>query len=161
MITKTAFHASSRTNSPKFITPISGGKTSTGLFEEEQDCTVRALANSGDMEYIDAHQVLKEHGRKNRTGTYFHTYHTAYLSCGFELCASYGTTQSARYTQYKTGIKQSKGIVLSKLLETIPEGSYIVLVTGHALSVIDGEVVDTVYTSTNKRVVALYKKIDY
>jgi hypothetical protein len=142
------------------IAPISIGKTSPSA-REKDDCSVRALANAADIDYEDAHYCLKEHGRIFGEGVFFETYHRAYLSAGFELFGVYGTTNSAKYIKHKTKVQSKPGLVLSNLLPTIQDGAYIVMVSGHALAVIDGEIIDTERNKANKRVVAVYKNIDY
>lgn len=36
--------------------------------EEKNDCTVRALATATNMPYLEAHALLKDHGRRTRSG---------------------------------------------------------------------------------------------
>ena len=36
---------------------------------EKNDCTVRALSKACNLPYLEAHGLLKMHGRKNRKGT--------------------------------------------------------------------------------------------
>ena len=44
------------------------GKSKSKRSKQENDCTVRSLAIAFDMEYDDAYNYLKEHGRKNGRG---------------------------------------------------------------------------------------------
>jgi hypothetical protein len=52
----------------------------------------------------------------------------------------------------------SEGITLAKILPKLHTGSYIVNITGHAVAVVDGKLIDTFDNSANKRVISVFKK---
>jgi len=54
-------------------------------------------------------------------------------------------------------VKAFKGISLGSLLPALGLGRFIVVITGHALAVIDGAIVDQGSNASRKSVVAVYK----
>jgi len=140
----------------KLIKAVSRGATAGGL--ENNDCTVRALANAGNIAYEDAHILLKKHGRKSWCGSTFTTMQKAYNEAGFALESVHGTTYAAKYVARVTGYLAEEGTTLAKIVPKLGKGSYIVNVTGHAVAVVDGELIDTYDNPANKRVIAVFKK---
>lgn len=142
----------------KYIKADSRGATAGSL--ETKDCTVRALANASGMPYEDAHVLLKKYGRKNRCGAKFSTMHKAYDEAGFVLNSVHGTTGQARYVARITQREADAGITLGEILPKLAFGEYIINVTGHAVAVVNGKLIDTFDNPAGKRVVAVFKKVE-
>lgn len=147
----------------KTVLSVDRGVTSSA---ESNDCTVRALANAADIAYETAHAALKKHGRSDRKGATFKTLNAAYEECGFRLVSLHGDGRRARYAAWHTGVehgrKWKEGITFGKLVESLPPyGEYIINVTGHAVAVVNGKVIDTFHNNARKRVVAVYKRINF
>lgn len=143
----------------KFEYPIAAGKRSSSI-KESKDCTVRALANTSYLSYEESHSLMEMYGRKRNKGAQMKVFDRAYISMGFELMGVYGTTAAAKHYRHQKNIHDiSKGLTLNNALKLLQEGSYIVLVSGHALAVVDGEVIDTFPSKSGTRVVAIYKKL--
>lgn len=147
----------------KTVLSVDRGVTSSA---ESNDCTVRALANAADVPYDVAHRVLKKHGRKDRRGATFKTLNGAYEECGFRLVSLHGDGKRARFAARHTGTEHARkwvdGITFGKLVESLPPyGEYIINVTGHAVAVVNGKVIDTFHNNARKRVVAVYKRINF
>lgn len=138
----------------KTIVPVRAG---VWTLNESRDCTVRALANSAGLLYGNAHNILRKHGRKDKRGCTHHVWHDAYIGNGMSLVGVYGTTKGARYLAKKISVVAQDGITLGRMIPTLTNGSYIVIITGHALAVVDGGVVDMNMNRINSRVVAVYK----
>ena len=138
----------------KYIRPLTTGKST---IVEKQDCTVRALANAADILYGNAHNILKRHGRKDFKGCTNKVWHDAYTNTGLSLVGIYGTTKAAKHISKRLNIAAHKGITLGRILPTLTNGSYIVIVTGHALAVVSGHVIDKGLNRSNSSVVAVYK----
>lgn len=136
------------------IVPVRAG---VYTFNETRDCTVRALANSAGLLYGNAHTILKRHGRTDKRGCTHYVWHDAYISNGMSLVGVYGTTRGARSLAKKLSVVAQDGITLGRMLPTLTKGSYIVIITGHALAVVDGGVVDMNLNRANSRVIAVYK----
>lgn len=124
---------------------------------EENDCTVRALANASGMPYRLAHKILKAAGRKERNGMLTDQYHPVYERLGFTLESIHGTTNGAKYLSHKTGRTPQAGITLENLLPRIGKGRFIIKIRGHVLAVVDGKVLDYGYNAAGSRVQAVYK----
>ena len=138
----------------KYIRPLTTGYINHA---EERDCTVRALANSTGIVYGNAHDILKQHGRKDKSRCSNKVWHEAYTNTGLSLIGIYGTTKSAMRISKRLNIAAYKGITLGRILPTLTNGSYIVIITGHALAVVNGNIIDTSVNRSNSSVVAVYK----
>lgn len=139
------------------IQAVTRGATSAG---ETRDCTVRALSNAAGMHYDNAHALLKKHGRKDRRGAFFGTMLAAYTEAGFVLDSVHGTTGSARCAARVSKRKADDGITLAKILPKLAFGEYIVNTTGHAVAVVNGKIIDTFDNPSNKRVIAVFKRLN-
>ena len=137
-----------------FISPISSGAYTVN---EHRDCTVRALANSAGILYGNAHNILRKHGRKDGKACTNQVWHDAYTNTGLSLVGIYGTTKAARHMSKRLNLAAYKGISLGRILPTLTEGSYIVIITGHALAVVSGHVIDKGLNRSASSVVAVYK----
>ena len=148
----------------KCIKPIFSGNTCDTSVKfagkERNDCTVRALASAGAMHYDKAHELLKKYGRKDRFGANFNTMHKAYREAGFALDSVHGSTLSAKYVARITQLQASTGTTLANILPKLAFGQYIVNVTGHAVAVVNGKLIDTFDNPAGKRVIAVFKKIE-
>ena len=142
----------------KTVLSVDRGVTSSA---ESSDCTVRALANAAEIPYDVAHSVLKKHGRKDRKGATFATLHAAYEECGFRLTKICGDGKRSRFAARHTGAEWVEGITFGKLVDQLKYGEYIINVTGHAVAVVNGKVIDTFHNNARKRVVAVYKRINF
>jgi len=143
----------------KLIKPVAYGATKAG---ETNDCTVRALSNASGLDYETAHKALQKQGRKPRKGATCNVWHRAYTAAGMQLTGAYGVTKATKALQRIYRVIPDKGATLSKIMPTLSQGRFIVIVTGHALAVVDGAIIDSHASSGNKSVVAVYKLIkDY
>lgn len=141
----------------EYIEPISKGASSIGLFQEKNDCAVRALANASKIPYLDAHKLLSKHGRESKGGCNTYTYHSAYTEAGLTLIGVYGTTNATNYFRRYLICAHLKGCTLKNVMEDLKWGSYVVIIRGHALAVVNGNIIDSSYNKANSRVVAVYK----
>lgn len=139
----------------KLITPAKLGVYS---YAESRDCTVRALSNSTGLHYGNAHAILKKHGRSDKRGCTYKVWHDAYTEAGVSLMGVYGTTHSARTLARGVSVVAQDGITLGRILPKLASGSYIVIIRGHALAVVDGAIIDTNSNRINSRVIAVYKR---
>lgn len=141
-----------------YITPIDTG--SSQLYESK-DCAVRALSNAGHMEYDEAHDLLAYHGRPDRKGTKHDTLITAYKEAGFTDITVFGTTKPAKFysKKYSNDIRKTEdGITLKNFCKKYNIGRYIVVYAGHALAVVNGNIIDKYNNPANKRVVLAFKQ---
>ncbi len=121
-----------RTMNYNFITCITdGGRKASSFPSETLDCTVRALALAGSMDYDKAHAIMESLGRKPRRG------HRGYNGKMAKLTGSRCVKRSGS---------------LGKFVATHPEGSYLVSIKSHVTAVIDGHVFDSCPPSPHSRV---------
>ena len=110
--------------------------------KETNDCFVRALAIAAGITYTEAHGIASaEFGRKDRKGTKgvrgtIHQLnqrnHLAHL--GLEI-------QRVNHT-YVNRKGQVNGLNIRGFYNRYRKGHYLVLVSGHALAIIDGQIQD-------------------
>jgi hypothetical protein len=136
------------------IYPVAKGESSE---RERNDCTVRALANATGMAYSEAHSLLSKHGRKFKCGAFFMVYHRAYLEAGLALQGIYGSTRRARIASSRANVTAGAGITIGRMLPRLQQGRYVVLITGHALAVVDGRIIDAGGQRSGSHVFAVYK----
>ena len=127
--------------------------------KESNDCTVRALANAANIPYETAHNLLRKHGRKSARGCNSDVWHKAYNEAGFRLLGIYGTTARTRHMSRKLDVNPKSGITIGRMLPSLGDGAYIVVITGHALAIVDGNIIDTGFSKSGASVVALYRKV--
>lgn len=92
---------------------------------ETKDCTVVSLAQVLDIPYGEAHGIMRAHGRENGQGHHMHRPAESYP-------AVFSKVQGIPH----------EGISLAEFCRAHKVGRYWVAVTGHALAVINGKVVD-------------------
>lgn len=137
-----------------FIRSISSGAHDP---KESKDCTVRALANASGMPYGDAHKALQSKGRLTGQGCRVSVWHEAYTSNGLKFVGVYGRGNTAKGFIRVYPTKPFKGITLGALLPTLGLGRFVVIITGHAIAVVNGSIIDIGGNNSKKSVVALYK----
>tara|TARA_R110000796_G_scaffold104712_2_gene214583 strand:+ start:1005 stop:1436 length:432 start_codon:yes stop_codon:yes gene_type:complete len=128
---------------------------------ESKDCAVRALASAAVMDYDEAHELLAYYGRPDRRACVGFTLVSAYVDAGFRDITVFGSTSGAEYYRrtFKHSISRSeKGITLKNFCKTYNKGRYIVSYKGHAVAVVNGEVIDIGSNLANKRVMIAFKR---
>ena len=112
---------------------------------EKNDCVVRAIASTFSLEYDTAHKfVAVELGRQPRKGT-FGT-QAKLRGRNNILGTSYTVLPKENLLYPGSDIHQKKGgkpvpVTLRVFLERFPKGKHLVIVKGHAFSIIDGVVI--------------------
>lgn len=124
---------------------------------EANDCTVRALSNASGMPYGEAHRALQRHGRVTGKGAPCTVWHRAYIKAGLSLVGAFGVTQGTKALQRIYKITPKKGTTLATIMPSLSKGKFIVIITSHALAVVDGCLIDSHSSSGNKSVIAVYK----
>jgi hypothetical protein len=109
--------------------------------KETNDCTVRAFANALNIPYEDAHIFMKKHcGRRRGTGIK-----------GSVLKNLFDSKKDVIRKEFGVGIWEVNNInTINNLIKKKPNGTYYVLVRGHATAVVKGKLMDT--TAKNWRI---------
>jgi len=126
-------------------------KYSTKSGQERNDCFVRALTETFDIPYDEAHKLAADKfNRKNRRGTQ-NPYPKLIDLCkeGFiigKYKIDYIPTSDLEYSGSKTKIGLLEGnekhkITVGMFLRQRPIGRYLILVRGHAFSVVNGVII--------------------
>lgn len=129
---------------------------------ESNDCVVRAIASSFEMHYDEAHQFVKvKFGRENRKGTrFFVGGMRRMVEDKVEINGKSFDNMGDSLGRMKYDVK-SKGQIVKRNMTTgafikkYPVGKYLVVVRGHAFSIIDGQVVGNTGDATMKKRVIL------
>lgn len=140
---------------------IIGYSASTIAKGEKNDCVVRAIASCFDMPYDDAHKFVKEQfNRKDRKGTY--NTHSILEKMSLTDKVINGKKISKVYFEEKIieNIVQKRGIkgvyltsevikpTVGKFVKQNPQGTFLIIVRGHAFTIKDGKVIGNITDST-------------
>lgn len=111
----------------------------SSLYREKSDCAVKAVAVACDVSYGKAHRVLKELGRKNRQGTYFHMTKAACEKLGFKLISRDPREFIFKYPKAHHVLKSVTTNHPDRFPNTWRDGkTYLFRVNGHILAVKNG-----------------------
>lgn len=114
------------------------GRKASGI-KEKADCTVRAVAEVFGLQYTEAHEKMKELGRKNRCAVKF-----------FKLVDALGLERRPDLSC----------MTVAKALPEMKSGKFIVRIARHVFSVIDGVAYDKWPVNGNSRVLMAYELKD-
>ena len=125
---------------------------------ETNDCAVRAISSAFEMHYDEAHQFVKvKFNRQNRKGTTFFVGGLRRMvddkvkinGKSFETMGNeYG------HVSYEVKVKGQmvkRNMTTGTFIKKYPVGKYLVVVRGHAFSIIDGAVVGNASDATMKK----------
>ena len=125
---------------------------------ETNDCVVRAISSAFEMHYDEAHQFVKvKFNRQNRKGTTFFVGGLRRMvddkvkinGKSFETMGNeYG------HVSYEVKVKGQmvkRNMTTGTFIKRYPVGKYLVVVRGHAFSIIDGAVVGNASDATMKK----------
>lgn len=140
-----------------YIVPKSGGYIPSDFgIVERNDCAVRAIANVGAYPYPMALKLMTQEGRPRGRGTPWDTLHKVYTMAGAFDVTYYGE-RMRRLSEKRSVALRPQGMTLETFLERHPKGRYVVVITKHALAVVDGTIVDMGKNRAGKRLMASYK----
>ena len=115
---------------------------------ETNDCAVRAISSAFEMHYDEAHQFVKiKFGRKDRKGTaFFVGGMRRMVDDKVKINGKYFEVMGGQFGQMSYDVKVKGQIVKRNMttgtfIKKYPVGKYLVVVRGHAFSIIDGNVV--------------------
>jgi len=141
----------------KYIVPKSIGYVPSDFgIVEKNDCAVRAIANVGAYPYPMALKLMAQEGRPRGRGTPWKALDKVYKSAGAFDITYYGERMWWLSEKHKVSFR-SQGMTLETFLERHPKGRYVVVVTRHAVAVVDGAIVDLGRNKAGKRLMASYQ----
>ena len=125
---------------------------------ETNDCVVRAISSAFEMHYDEAHQFVKvKFGRENRKGTrFFVGGMRRMVDDKFKINGKSFETMGNEYghVSYEVKVKGQivkRNMTTGSFIKKYPVGKYLVVVRGHAFSIIDGAVVGNASDATMKK----------
>jgi hypothetical protein len=142
---------------------IIGYSDSTIAKTESNDCVVRAIASSFEMSYDESHKfVAKIWFRRNREGTRnfvggLRHMITNKVKINGKLFETMGNEYG--HVSYEVKVKGQmvkRNMTTGTFIKKYPVGKYLVVVRGHAFSIIDGKVVGNAGDAKMKKRVILY-----
>jgi hypothetical protein len=137
---------------------IIGYSDSTIAKTESNDCVVRAIASSFEMSYDDSHKfVAKIWFRRNREGTRNFVGGLRHMinnkvKINDKLFETMGNEYG--HVSYEVKVKGQmvkRNMTTGTFIKKYPIGKYLVVVRGHAFSIIDGAVVGNTSDATMKK----------
>ncbi len=137
---------------------IIGYSDSTIAKTESNDCVVRAIASSFEMSYDDSHKfVAKIWFRRNREGTRNFVGGLRHMiNNKVKINGKLFETMGNEYghVSYEVKVKGQmvkRNMTTGTFIKRYPVGKYLVVVRGHAFSIIDGQVVGNTSDATMKK----------
>ena len=137
---------------------IIGYSDSTIAKTESNDCVVRAIASSFEMSYDESHKfVAKIWFRRNREGTRNFVGGLRHMiNNKVKINGKLFETMGNEYGHVSYEVKVKGQIVKRNMttgtfIKKYPVGKYLVVVRGHAFSIIDGAVVGNASDATMKK----------
>lgn len=125
---------------------------------ETNDCVVKAISSAFEMHYDEAHQFVKvKFGRENRKGTrFFVGGMRRMVDDKVQINGKSFETMGNEYGHVSYEVKVKGQIVKRNMttgtfIKKYPVGKYLVVVRGHAFSIIDGAVVGNASDATMKK----------
>jgi hypothetical protein len=130
---------------------------------ESNDCVVRAIASAFEMHYDDAHKFVatrwfrgNREGTRNFVGGMRHMIDNKILINGKSFSNLGDQYGHMKYDVKVKGQIVKRNMTTGTFIKKFPKGRYVVVVRGHAFSIIDGVVVGNVGDSKMKKRVILY-----
>jgi hypothetical protein len=137
---------------------IIGYSDSTIAKTESNDCVVRAIASSFEMSYDESHNfVAKIWFRKNREGTKNFVVGMRHMvdnkiPINGKSFSNLGDSHGhMKYDVKSKGQIVKRNMTTGTFIKKYPVGKYLVVVRGHAFSIIDGQVVGNTSDATMKK----------
>ena len=105
---------------------------------ENNDCVVRAMTIATGKSYDEMHALFKSHGRRNKCGTPFGVINAALACLGLPQLTRIDTDYRLVCGRYTTRRQETSRPTLARFVSEHREGTYMVIIRGHAFAVIDG-----------------------
>lgn len=141
-----------------FYVPHTNGWSASDFgIVDRNDCAIRAIANvTTGKGYVMLRQQMMELGRKANRATPWTVLDKLYQQEGAIVVLLWGSAGKKMKRHVTSGILVEEGITLRRFVNTHPKGRHIVIVRGHALALVNGNIIDTVHTKAGSRVIASY-----
>jgi hypothetical protein len=125
---------------------------------ESNDCVVRAIASAFEMHYDESHKLVAKiwfrrnrEGTRNFTGGMRHMVDNKIPINGKSFSNLGGQYGNMKYDVKVKGQIVKRNMTTGTFIKKYPVGKYLVVVRGHAFSIIDGQVVGNASDATMKK----------
>lgn len=115
------------------IKPKYKGAIAPSRYNEQNDCSVRSIANAKNITYEQAHNLLKSLGRKDGCTTSDRNVAIGCVTLGGKL----KLFQADYQEQYQVVAK-----TLKRYLPYLQTGVFVVIMSNHTFAMIDGAIID-------------------
>lgn len=126
---------------------------------EDKDCFVRAISNVTGEDYDKVHNMCAVYGRQDGKGSNWNVCHKVFEYYGFTGIAV-SKTKAARFmASFMSGIITDHDLTsktLGNCVKELQAGKYILFVNGHAISLIDGKIIDIGDNKSQQQVHAIF-----
>ena len=115
------------------IKPTHKGVTAPINYQEQNDCSVRSIANAKNITYEEAHNLLKSLGREDGCTTSDRNVAIACVTLGGKLKLFHNDYQEQHQIVAKT---------FKRYLPYLQTGKFVVIMSNHTFCLIDGRIID-------------------
>ena len=130
------------------IKPTHKGVDAPSRYQEQNDCSVRSIANANNCTYEQAHNLLKSLGRVNGCTTSDRNVAIACVTLGGKLKLFHCDYQE----QYQVVAK-----TLKRYLPYLQTGKFVVIMSNHTFALIDECIIDDRDINENEVVTCVYQ----
>lgn len=130
------------------IKPTHKGVTAPSHYQEQNDCSVRSIANAKNITYEEAHNLLKSLGREDGCTTSGAALAAACLRSGGKL-KLFQIDYIERYSSHAQN--------LTRYLPYLQTMNFVVIMQQHAFAVVRGNIIDNREVSENEIVLGVYE----
>ena len=131
---------------------------------DNNNCSVRALANATAKPIHECYAVLAKYGRQRFKGATADIYFQAYKEAGLTWVGFFGTSKEAKrraiYGAVAAGhakMPRYAGMTIGTFLKVYSTGTFIVCIAGHLFCVKNGAIIDSHANLSSSRVLSLWK----
>lgn len=130
------------------IKPTHKGATAPSNYQEQNDCSVRSIANASGVSYIGAHTLLSSLGRHSGCKTSDRNVAIACVTLGGKLKLFH----CDYIEQYQVVAK-----TLKRYLPYLQTGGFVVIMSNHTFAMVDGCIIDDRDIDENEIVTCVYE----
>ena len=130
------------------IKPTHKGVTAPSRYQEQNDCSVRSIANAKNIPYEEAHNLLKSLGREDGCTTSDHNVSIACVTLGGKL-KLFQNDCIERYNPHTQN--------LTRYLPYLQTGKFVVFMQNHTFAMIGGCIIDGSLIDENEIVTCVYE----
>lgn len=130
------------------IKPTHKGVTAPSNYQEQNDCSVRSIANASGVSYGGVHTLLKSLGRKDGDTTSDRNVAIACVTLGGKLKLFQIDFQEQYQVVQRT---------LKRYLPYLQTGNFVVITSQHSFAMVNGDIIDNQEIDESEIVTCVYE----